>query len=137
MFRRPHRSEDTTARRCNYRKVPKRCRFAQTLCDSFGPTQAAYYFSSIPSPVDALEQYSLLVIIDERWRGFCAQLLGERSLQPNHYFVQSSTFSCLIRLNATSLDMRVSPSERAWAAIIMSMLPKSCPRRSSPARSSP
>jgi hypothetical protein len=118
-------------------------RFAQTLCDSFGPTQAAYYFSSIPSPVDTLEQYSLLVMgecvtsIDERWRGFCAQLLGERSLQPNHYFVQSSTFSCLIRLNATSLDMRVSPSERAWAAIIMSMLPKSWPRRSSPARNSP
>jgi hypothetical protein len=55
----------------------------------------------------------------------------------NHYFVQSSTFRCLIRLNATSLDMRVSPSERAWAAIIMSMLPSSRPTRSSPARSSP
>jgi len=52
--------------------------FAQTLCDSFGPTQAAYYFSSISSPVDALEQYSLLVtaecvtFVDEPCRGSCA-----------------------------------------------------------------
>jgi hypothetical protein len=32
---------------------------SEGLCDSFGPTQAACYFSSISSPVDALEQYSL------------------------------------------------------------------------------
>jgi hypothetical protein len=63
--------------------------------------------------------------------------LGRALSSANHYFVQSSTFRCLIRLNATSLDMRVSPIERAWAAIIMSMLPKSCPRRSSPTRRSP
>jgi len=42
---------------------------------------------------------------------------------------QSSTFICLIRFDATSLIMRVSPPAKSMGAIIMSMLPKSCPRR--------
>jgi hypothetical protein len=80
-------------------------------------------------PVFSLSfQCSLLVFAHNSWAS---------ALFRQHYFVQSSTFRCLIRLNAASLDMRVSPSERAWAAIIMSMLPKSFPRRSSPARRSP